>query len=809
MIPKPEEVYENHPTDRFLRLRRCFLNDLKPTLEIDSTRSYTRVMMETEGEPMELRRGKAFAAVCREMRVVIAPDELIVGNTSVTRGGFKAEVEHITKFMSFLDSPARGCEISPEDEKELRDEIIPYWRGNGNWGKTPEGQLKTALRNSFFGLPDQWPYPAIEQAGGGYGVIDYGHQAVDYIGVVKKGILGYLEEARERMNSLDITDPEDLLKAPFIQGVIIALEAAAEVGTRFAAKAREMAKTEKDPQRKNDLKKIAEVCDQVPAHPARTFHQALQTCWFVFILQTWETPGTRGISFSRLDRELLEYYDNDITAGRLSKADAQELIDCFLMQIPQISWPYDDGHNYVAGDITVPHLSVGGLKENGSDATTPLSYAFIEGMMHVRLAEPNLSIAIHSKSPDLLLIKAAQLVSLGVGNPMFQNQDVITLGILARPQHGEKRVSIEEARVCSYVGCQEPFITGKDGVAVNTPYINTPLALELALNNGISRVTGQQVGPEQEDSKTFETYEDFEEAVKKQLKWLITTTVVTGNLRLKALGELRPTVFTSALLGCIKSGVARERGGCDYHWGPAVFATGLPDLADSLSAVKRVVFEERKLSMAEVVDAIADNFEGHDEIWSALSKAPKFGVGDEMADGMMASITDFFCRETLKQKNIFGGHPLPTVQALYTFILHGFFLGALPSGRKAHQSLSTGIGPCNNAVLESPITVFNSVGKVDTALPSDGQSLNIRLDPFLFKVPEEGWKTVVNLVRSAVDEKLFHVQFNVLDQDTLIKAQKEPEEYKDLTVRVAGFCAYFVTLPEILQDEIIKRAAMA
>ncbi|MCP4755420.1 MAG: hypothetical protein GY866_31540, partial [Proteobacteria bacterium] len=213
MIPKPEEVYENHPTDRFLRLRHSFLN-LKPVLEIDSTRSYTRVMKETEGEPMELRRAKAFAAVCREMRVAIAPDELIVGNTSVTRGGFKAEVEHITAFLNVLDNPVREYEVSPEDEKELRDEIIPYWRGNGNWGKTPEGQLKAALRNSYFGLPDQWPYPAIERAGGGYGVIDYGHQAVDYIGVVKKGILGYLEEARERLNSLDITDPEDLQKAP-------------------------------------------------------------------------------------------------------------------------------------------------------------------------------------------------------------------------------------------------------------------------------------------------------------------------------------------------------------------------------------------------------------------------------------------------------------------------------------------------------------------------------------------------------------------------------------------------------------------
>ncbi|MCP4750462.1 MAG: hypothetical protein GY866_06190, partial [Proteobacteria bacterium] len=239
------------------------------------------------------------------------------------------------------------------------------------------------------------------------------------------------------------------------------------------------------------------------------------------------------------------------------------------------------------------------------------------------------------------------------------------------------RVSIEEARVCSYVGCQEPFITGKDGVSITSPYINAALAAELALNSGISRVFGHQVGPEQEDSKTFETYEDFEAAVKKQLKWLITTNIVTANLRLKALGELRPTVFTSALLGCIESGVSRERGGCDYHWGPAVFATGLPDLADSLSAVKRVVFEEKKLSMAEVVDAIADNFEGHDEIWSALSKAPKFGVGDEMADGMMVSMTEFFCRETMKQKNIFGGHPLPTVQALFTFITHGLNVGAL------------------------------------------------------------------------------------------------------------------------------------
>ena len=213
--------------------------------------------------------------------------------------------------------------------------------------------------------------------------------------------------------------------------------------------------------------------------------------------------------------------------------------------------------------------------------------------------------------------------------------------------------------------------------------------------------------------------------------------------------------------------------------------------------------------MAEVVEAIADNFTGHDAIQTALSKSPKFGVGNDAADRMMVDLTEYFCREVTKQKNIFGGHPVPTVQALYTFVTHGAMVGALPSGRKSGESLSTGIAPCNNVPLESPMTTFNSVGKIDTTLPSNGQSLNIRLDPSLFDDRQLGWKTIVDLVRNAVDEKLFHVQFNVLDTETLIQAQKEPEKYKDLTVRVAGYCSYFITLGKPIQDEIIARASVA
>lgn len=804
MTVKPESVYTIPPTDRVLRLRETFLN-YRPKMEIERTRIHTRTMKETEGEPMVIRRAKAFANICREMPIEIAPDELIVGYLSATRRGFKAEVEHTGYFELVIDSPHPGFDLSDADEKELRQEIIPYWKGSGKWERTPEGLLSQYLQNSYFARADDWPSPAIEVAANGNFCIDYGHQVVDYKAVLEKGYLGILQEARDRMDSLDLTDPQDLERVPFIRAVIIAMEAAAQLGRRFAARAWEMVKEETEAGRKEELLKIAEVCDRVPAHPARTFYEALQSIRFTFILLSWETPETRGTSLPRMDRELMPYYEQDLIDGVLPEKEAQELIDCFMMQVPQIGWPNDDNHYYVVGDEHVPHLSVGGMNADGTDATNPLSYMFVESMMHLRLPEPNLSITVHGKSPDSLLIKAAQMVSLGAGNPMFQNHDVITLAMMSREQNGHP-VSLEEARTATYAGCQEPFVTGKDGLAINVPFINVPLAMELAMNNGVSRVYGIRIGPETGDPAQFSSFEDVRTAFCTQLRWLIANTMVTSNLRLKVLGELRPTVFTSALLGCLESGIPRELGGCKFHWGPGVMGTGIPDAADSLSALKKVVFEDKKFSMAEVLQAMRNNFEGHDDIFQALNKAPKFGVGEDMPDEIMAWAVDFFCKEVKKHKNIFGGTPVPTVQALYFYAAYGEQVGALPSGRKAGTPLSSGIAPCNNVHPESATTVFHSMGKVDTIGPSDGQVLNIRLDHGLFDEPERGWQTVVDHVRTCLDQKIFHVQFNVLDPEMLKEAQREPEKYKDLTVRVAGYCCYFVPLPKAIQDDIINRA---
>jgi formate C-acetyltransferase len=775
------------PTARVERLRQRYL-DTRDKAVIDMGRIITRAMKETEAEPRVTQGAKALAATARETPVNIYPDELFVGwlwseprgtEVGVSSFGLERELDTLStrEYTPFL--------ISEEVKRELREEIFPYWRTR-YWAPAvpPEATklgIKHAAETKF--LP---------------------HIAVNYEKVLKKGLLGVMQDAEDRLARLDPTDPVEVKKIPFLNGVIIALEGASELGLRFAAEARRQASTEKDSNRKSELLKIAEVCDQVPANPARTFYEALQSVWFTHMILGWEVGFHGGISPGRADQYLYPYYANDIEEGRLTEDAAQELLDCWCMRYSQMfTLSTEGGARFMSNHTSGHHIGIGGMKADGSDASNALSYMLIESMMHTPgMVEPTLGLLVHSRTPESLLIKACQLTALGGGYPQFINHDVLVDNLLARGGlMGGAPVTLEIAREHGgCVGCHEPSLHTMES-GWNAAGTNLPIALETVLYNGTDRTGEKQVGIETGDPTQFKTFEDLKDAIKEQVAFMVKRASMS-----QSIGEqkLLPTVFASALVeDCIENGVSKEEGGARFSVG-AISMIGSVDVGNSLAVIKNLVFDEEKITMAQLCEALRDNFEGHEEIHNLCMEVPKFGNGNDYVDEQVKWLTHFYTEEVKQYKTTYGGPKLVVQVPLSSYVPVGLMVGALPSGRYAGEPLSDGVSPTRGSDLEGPTAVINSVGKINNAEVSLGQTLNLKLDPEVFQT-EDGYKRLADLIRVFVDQKLDHIQINVVSSETLIAAQKEPENYRDLVVKVAGYNARFVDLHREVQDSIIAR----
>jgi len=410
------------------------------------------------------------------------------------------------------------------------------------------------------------------------------------------------------LDGLDLSEPEDLKKAIFLEGVVIAMKAACQIGRRFADRARELADVEENARRKAELKEIAEICNRVPANPARTFHEALQSYYFASFLLVWETAQAVGYSQGRMDQYLWPYYETDIREGRITKEKAQEIIDCYILKLNQAS---------DAGSI-----GVGGVKSDGSDATNELSYMLIEAMMHTRLLNPYFTVLVHGKTPYDLLIKAAQLTSLGTGHPQYLNSDVMVAQALARGTMGGPSVTLEDARSAANVGCLEVAIPGKDSGYLYIGVNDLASALELALNNGIRRIDGRKTGAETGDPRHFASFQEIQKAYRKQLAHIRGNTQRAGVLLEQKIVNLSPTVYESALIDdCIEKGLCREEGGAHYNFNTGVVASGSTDAGDSLAAIKKLadmirVFADQKVYHVQINVVSSDTLR-------AAQKAPK------------------------------------------------------------------------------------------------------------------------------------------------------------------------------------------
>ncbi|HJN51489.1 MAG: pyruvate formate lyase family protein [Pseudomonadales bacterium] len=783
------------PTERVARLKQRYL-DTQNKVVIDILRIRTEVMKETEGEPRAIQQAKAFAATVRGLPLNIYPDELLVGwlfsepHGSPLMPGQAVAMEReldtleTREYMPFL--------ISDDVKRELREEIIPYWRAHLKSPSFPSETEPLFHRNDP-SQQNRWRYSGIESLT---------HWTGGFDKVLEKGILGMKRDAEERLARLDPVDPEDFKKVPFVEGAIIALEAAAEIGDRFAARVRELASDESD-ERKAELLKIAEVCDRVPAHPASTFYEAVQSVWFLSILYAWDNEWAWGISPGRADQYLYPYYENDLAVGRITEEEAQELIDCWFMRNSQF-FPImgASGARWSGPHSPGVHMDVGGLNADGTDGSTALSYMFIEARMHtLAMVEPTLGLLVHSKTPEALLIKSSQLTSLGGGWPMFINQDLMVENLLARGEILDgPSISLELARGGCCIGCHEPTIpnmtSGWGGSGVNLGQI-----LELVLTNGRSRASQEKRGPETGDPRQFKSFEELREAFSAQVAWQVKRGSIAANVSELA---LRPKVFTSSFTDdCLENGLSMEEGGARYNVG-AVSMIGTVDAGNSLAAIKRLVFDDKKITMDQLCQALDSNFDGHADIRRMCQDAPKFGNDDDYVDEQVAWVTHIVTEEAKKYKTTYGGRKLTVMVPMYGYVPAGIGVGALPFGRLAGEPLADGVSPTQGTEMDGPTAVLKSVGKVNNAAVSLSQTLNMRVEPSLFD-QDDGYKRLADLIRVFVDQKVDHLQINVVSSETLRAAQEDPDAHKELTVKVAGYNARFIELHKELQDSIIAR----
>ncbi|KKN03444.1 hypothetical protein LCGC14_1107650 [marine sediment metagenome] len=778
-------------TPRVEILRQRYLN-IQNKVVIDVARSRTQSRKETEGEPLVTRRAKSFSTIVKGVPTNIYPDELFVGWLfseprgteipfySIPYTAFGLEKELDTLSTRTIDPFL----IDDEDKKILKEEIYPYWKEHNYIPTIPPEAAKLGIKYAI-------PSPKVD------------HYVVNYPKVLKKGLLGIKRDAEETLDSLDLTDSEEVKKVPFLEGVILALETAAKIGKRFAIKAKSLAEVEEDGKRKAELLKIADICENVPANPANSFYEALQSVWFIHMMLGWELSFHGGISLGRADQYLYPFYKNDINEGRITKEQAQELIDCWFMRFSQSFGLWTKG-GFISQYTPGHHLDIGGLKADGTDASNELSHMFIEAIMHTPgMVEPAIGLLIHSKTPDDLLIKACQLTAIGSGNPQYVNHDVLVNNLLSRGATvGGRPVTLEMAREFGgCVGCHEPSLhTMEGGWAVNQSQL-LALTMELVMTNGWSRIFGKRRGLETGDPTQFKSFEEVRDAFRKQVVFEMKRGAIASNL-----GEqlLQPTLFTSALTeDCIKNGKCREEGGARYSLG-AVTTLGTVDAGNSLAAIKKLVYDDKKITMEQLCQALESNFEGYEDILKMCLEAPKFGNDDDYADEMVVWVSHLVAKEAMKYKTTYGGTKYAYQVPMSSYVPHGLMVGALPSGRRSGAPVSDGVSPTMGSDMNGPTSVLKSVGKINNAELSLGQSLNMKLDPIIFE-KEDGIRRLADLLRVFVDQKVDHIQINVVSAETLKAAQLEPEKFKDLVVKVAGYNARFVDLHKLVQDSIIAR----
>ncbi len=783
-------------TERIERLRQQYVNT-KPSICCERARIFTESHKKTEGLPVTLRRAQAFYDFCIEFEPDIFKDELIVG----TAGKFKRSAiltpefswKWVDKEMDiFHKRPQDPYEMTDKQRAFLRSDVFPYWQNQSLeehfLARLPQETYNIAVDTGIIDNDSKW-----RQA---VGEITPDYQDILFV----KGFGGIKKEAEQKLNELDFAMPEHLDKITFYKSIILVCDGIIAYANKYGEIAKEQALNEADSDRKEELLKIAAVCKNVPENPPKSFHEAVQFVWFTQ-LGGIISENPLALNPGRFDQYMYPYLKHDLENGVLNEENAQELVEALWLKLSEWVWTISSNTaGFFAGYNQFQNLTVGGKTRDGYDATNQLSYMCLKATDSVRTHQPGLSVRIHPDCPHEFLTAVCELVSKGTGFPAIHNDQTGTQMLL---QAGYEP---EDARDWSNCGCVVPHFrkTGEWTSAVN---INFVAALEYAMNQGKSRMTGKTMGLPEKPLKAFESYEEFEQAFLRQLKNLIHHSVVSTIIAQKLHTEMVPRPFLSACVeDCLEKGIDLSKGGAHYNVGPVLTGIGLAVTANSLAAVKKLVFEEKEVSLSQLNNALDANWENFEALREKALEAPKYGNDDDYADKLAVTISNFYYRTTRSYKDIFGSKFNTAFMGISNYIPTGRVIGATPCGRKAGQPLTEGVSPFAGSDVESPLSAMRSSAKVNHDVHTGGTLLNLRLNEELLKT-KRGIQNLGALIRSYFSLGAFHVQFNTISTETLRKAQKEPEMYRDLLVRVAGYSTQFINLSPEMQEAIIIRNA--
>jgi len=780
------------------RLRRRY-SENKPTICIHRARAYTSAYRETEGEPTVIRRGKAFRRYCQEKPIVIQDDELVIGNFACRSGYTAIAPDYSWQWiLDELDTLSTRAQdpylISEEQKRELREEILPYWKGKSLYeycmGHLPPETKRITYRTNLAGIEFR------QARGQGHSSPGYGNK------VFPGGFKGIEATARKTLSRLSFENPEDHERIHFLEAVVMCCQGMKILGERHAAEARRLAEIEENPEQKQELLEIAGICDWVPYNPPRTFHEALQTCWFVQ-MGTQMSQAATGHGLGRFDQYMYPFYQRDIAEGRLTRAKAQELIECLWIKNAELYTLVPECEaRHVAGYNAPQNVNAGGLTREGADATNELSYMLLQAAHDLKLSRPSLSVRVHKNSPEKFLAKSAEVIRTGCGMPQIHNDEIGIRMMLAAG------TSMADAYDYDVRGCSESQLQGKMWKYSDAGPLNMGACIEFALNDGYSRMLGgkKRWGLSTGDPRKFESYQEVEDAFKKQLAHLTEHECIATMVTEEAHAVLCPAPYVSSLFeGPVETGIDYLKGGCLYNVGPSPEYTGLADAANSLAAVKKLVFDDKTLTMDELIDALDSNFEGKEDLrLMLLERGPKYGRDDDYVDEIARRVADFCAEESARYTDMRGCQFISGMYPVSANTPLGMVVGGLPSGRKAGMPLADGISP-QQGTDKSPTEVIKSVTKFDHARHQDGGMLNMKFTPSVL-ADERGLRNFISLIRAFLDRGGWHIQFNVVDAATLKDAQEHPEQYPTLMVRVAGYSAFFTELCRETQDDIISRA---
>lgn len=835
-----------HPTDRVVRLKNMILH-AKPYVESERAVLATEAYKENEHLPAIMRRAKVAEKIFNELPVTIRPDELIVG--AVTINPRSTEIcpefsyDWVEKEFDTMEHRIADPFIIPKKTAAELREAFKYW----------PGKTTSSLAASYMSEATKESMGSGVFTVGNYFYGGVGHVSVDYGKILKIGFRGIISEVTRALEQLDRSSPDYIKKEQFYQAVILTYQAAINFAHRYAEEATRLAREERDPTRQRELEQIARNCTRVPENGATTFWEACQTFWFIQSMLQIESSG-HSISPGRFDQYMYPYLAADTS---IDSTFAQELVDCCWIKLNDINKTRDEvSAQAFAGYAVFQNLCVGGQTEDGRDATNALTWMCMDATAHVRLPQPSFSIRVWQGTPDEFLFRACELVRLGLGVPAMYNDEVII------PALQNRGVSLRDARDYCIIGCVEPQAPHRTEGWHDAAFFNVAKVLEITLNNG--RSGSKQIGPVTGELTQYTGIDDFYTAFKTQMAHFVHQLVEACNSVDIAHGERCPLPFLSAMVDdCIGRGKSLQEGGAIYNFtGPQAF--GIADTGDSVYALQKQVFEDRRLTLQELKGALDSNFGyppggsphavpakssldeqdvyavvkriidqhgsldpaaikeevyrqlagagaapatgsgRYEEIRHILENTPCFGNDIDEVDLVARNCALIYCQEVEKYTNPRGGRFQAGIYPVSANVLFGKDVSALPDGRLAKEPLADGVSPRQGKDTLGPTAAANSVAKLDHFIASNGTLYNQKFLPSSL-AGEKGLHNFGGLVRNYFDKKGMHVQFNVIDRNTLIEAQKNPQQHQDLVVRVAGYSAQFVVLAKEVQDDIISR----